>query len=189
MRVFYALRLPTELRPAAGALARSVAREAGGRPVPEENLHLTLVFVGDVATEVLPMLERIGASVARDHPGVEGARAQRSRTQLARGSDINLDRLGAFPRTRVAWLAPSSPPAWLCTLVDALERALDAEGIAFDSRTFHPHLTLARSCRDRVPARAATAIDWRCDAFELVRSPRGTAGGRYETLARWSLAA
>lgn len=179
--MFYALRVPPGLRPAARELARQVAREARGRPVPEDNLHVTLVFVGDAGAQALPALERAGASAA-------GAWAL-GKTEISSLPALELDRLGAFPRARVAWLAPSSPPKWPRALVEALERELDAEGIAFDRRTLRLHLTLARSCRGPFPDRAVDPIAWQPHAFELMRSPQGAAGGRYETLARWRLGA
>jgi 2'-5' RNA ligase len=114
VRVFFAVQPPADLRRTLGAVARIAAHEARGRAVPDDNLHLTLVFVGDVVASMLPALSRIGASAA------------------ARGGGVTLvlDRLGAFARARVAWLGPSSVPEPLVTLAHALERELDAAGVA-----------------------------------------------------------
>ena len=46
LRVFYALVPPPALAIALGDLARDVARRAHGRPVPADNIHLTLAFIG-----------------------------------------------------------------------------------------------------------------------------------------------
>lgn len=202
-RVFYALWLPSRLRPTVAAMARNVAREARGRAVPGENLHLTLAFVGDVSAPALPVLCRIGASVAQRLVGTEA----KSATQHLVGSEaesvpqrgggreageegggiITLDRLGAFARARVAWLGPSSIPPALATLVRALEGELDAARLPYDRRPFQPHLTLVRSYRDPFPERAIDPVAWSLDALVLLRSPRGIPGGRYDELARWTL--
>lgn len=179
VRVFFGVKPPAELRRTLGAMARIAAHEARGRAVPDDNLHLTLVFVGDVSASMLPELSRIGASVAKR----SGDDAGDDRTRLV------LDRLDAFARARVAWLGPSCVPEWLVTLAHALELALDAAGIEYDRRPFRAHLTLARSCRGPLVARAIDPLAWRIDSLVLLRSPRGVAGGRYETIGSWALVA
>jgi 2'-5' RNA ligase len=54
--VFFALVPPPSLAQSLGALARDVARRAHGRPVPAENVHLTLAFVGGWPLARLPEL-------------------------------------------------------------------------------------------------------------------------------------
>lgn len=179
VRVFFAVRPPADLRQALGAIARTAAHETRGRAVPDDNLHLTLVFVGDVVASMLPTLSRIGASVAKHCADVDA--------EPCTGATLVLDRLDGFARARVAWLGPSSVPEPLVTLAHALERELDAAAIAYDRKPFRAHLTLARSCRGPFVARAIDPVTWQIDSLVLLRSPRGVSGGRYEAIGRWAL--
>ena len=64
MRVFFAL-WPSELaRTTLGHATRKAVRSCGGRPVPEQSLHVTLVFIGSVALSRLAELGDIAARVA-----------------------------------------------------------------------------------------------------------------------------
>lgn len=171
VRVFFAVRPPPDLRRAVGAYARIAAHETRGRAVPDDNLHLTLVFVGDVVASTLPPLSRIGASVAARCGGVT----------------LVLDRLDGFARARVAWLGPTSVPKALVTLAHVLESELDAAGVAYDRRPFRAHVTVARSCRGPCVARAIDPLAWPVDSLVLLRSPRGVSEGRYETIGSWAL--
>lgn len=68
-RLFFAL-WPDDLGRA--DLARAIheaARSCGGRPVPEHNLHATLVFLGSVAVNRLPESRTIGTQVASSNAG------------------------------------------------------------------------------------------------------------------------
>lgn len=171
VRVFFAVRPPPDLRRAVGAYARIAAHETRGRAVPDDNLHLTLVFVGDIVASTLPPLSRIGASVAARCGGVT----------------LVLDRLDGFARARVAWLGPAAVPKALVALAHVLERELDAAGVAYDRRPFRAHVTVARSCRGPYVACAIDPLAWRVDSLVLLRSPRGVSGGRYETIGSWAL--
>ena len=78
------------------ALAESLAPRVGGRPVPRDNIHLTLAFLGDLDDE--------RAAIAASAP-IEG-----------KALDLSLDRLGSFRKARVAWAGSTRPPAGLIGL-------------------------------------------------------------------------
>ena len=48
MRAFVAIPLPDALREALAAYAEHAARDLGARPIPAENLHATVHFLGSV---------------------------------------------------------------------------------------------------------------------------------------------
>lgn len=169
LRVFFALALAPELRDDIADLARHVARKCFGRPVPGDNLHLTLAFIGSVERSRLPAVIAAGSTVQGD------------------AMTISLDRLGGFRRAAVAWIAPSAPPPVLAALAANVTRALADAGIDFDARVFHPHLTIARHCRVAPEAGPAGPWCWRVDDFALFESPVGTGGSRYRALASWPL--
>lgn len=124
-RLFVALTLPESHKQRLLSLCHGV-RDA--RWITEENLHLTLRFVGEVEE---PMVEEIGAALQTIH---------------AESFPLTLDGVGHFKtgrRIRSLWagVAANAPLAALQTSVDgALRRA----GLPPDGRRFAPHITLAR---------------------------------------------
>jgi 2'-5' RNA ligase len=131
MRLFAAVPLTEPARTeVAGLLDRLRGRELPVRWVPDEGLHLTLKFFGEVAPERLAVIEE---AVRLANTGSE---------PLA----MRLDNLGAFPnprRPRVLWVGVEAPPA-LELLQDRLERQCDAIGFPPDGAPYRPHVTLGR---------------------------------------------
>jgi RNA 2',3'-cyclic 3'-phosphodiesterase len=169
LRVFYALVPPPALAQSLGELARDVARRTHGRPVPAQNTHMTLAFIGAWPAAQLPSLLAVGSAVNGEP------------------MRITLDTQGAFRRAGVTWVAASSPPAALGTLAESLACALDASGVRYDARTFHPHVTLARHCRGPAPQGALDPLTWDADAMTLMGSQTRAEGARYTCLAGWPL--
>jgi len=167
--VFFALVPPPELAQSLGTLARDVARRAHGRPVPAENVHLTLAFVGAWRHAHLPELLDAGEQL--------------------RGApiELRLDTLGGFRRAGVAWIgaATTSP---LGALVASLAAALASAGVALEDRLLAPHVTLARKCRGPYPDERVAPFAWTADAVTLLESQTGAEGARYRAIARWPLA-
>ncbi|VVO35949.1 RNA 2',3'-cyclic phosphodiesterase [Pseudomonas fluorescens] len=166
-RLFFAL-------PCASAQRRAIAQWrnalglSSGRPVPADNFHLTLMFLGSVAVTQIP---GICAAVA-------GVRT--SGEQLA----VPLDRLDVWRRAGVLLLAPAQEPLELRQLVYALQQALLPLGFVDAPREFRPHLTLMRDYRAPVPE-SSTPPDFHLIArhFTLFESHKG----RYRALAEWPL--
>lgn len=165
-RLFFALWPDDAVRARLDAARRALT--VPGRPVPARNLHLTLVFLGDVAAAPVEALD-IRAATAGIAPFA-----------------LTLDRFGSFPRARVAWLAPSTPPPVLLRLADAIATACRAAGLTPDTRPYQPHLTIARST-DAVADAAIAPQAWPVSDFCLVESARDADGSAYTVRARWPL--
>lgn len=166
-RLFFALWPDASARAALAERAVQIAKRLGGRPVPGANLHLTLVFLGDVEEERIGQLEDAAGSVT----GGEFT--------------LDLDRVGGFRRARVAWAGCRVAPEGLLALQAGLEKRIRKAGFAPDERPFAPHLTLARHVREAVELSDVETAAWRVRDFALVESARGA--GAYRTLARWPL--
>ncbi len=166
-RLFFALWPDREAAAALGALGREVAKAAAGRAVPAANLHLTLVFLGEVQASRIAALHR-----AADR--VDG-----------RPFRLALDQVGSFAPTGVAWAGCGEPPPELLALQAALQDELAVEGFAPEARRFSPHLTLARRTGAPVAAGSITPVSWLVSEWTLVESARDRGG--YATLARWPL--
>jgi 2'-5' RNA ligase len=167
--VFFALVPPPPLAQSLGALARDVARRARGRPVPAENIHLTLAFVGAWPRARLPELLEAGAQLRGE------------------AIDLSLHTLGGFRRAGVAWIGAAATPP-LGALAMSLATSLAAAGVTLDDRPLVPHVTLARKCRGPYPDGRVAPFAWRADAVTLLESETRAEGARYRAIARWPLA-
>ena len=128
MRLFIALPVPAN---AGRRLIRTqnalIKKGARGRAVPPENLHLTLVFLGNVP-DPAPVTEALKAVPA-------------PKTALA------FEKLTLFGDVTVALFGRN---AALDAYVRELRAALDAAGVSYDRQAFRPHVTLMR--RTALPA-------------------------------------
>ncbi|WP_085639946.1 MULTISPECIES: RNA 2',3'-cyclic phosphodiesterase [unclassified Pseudomonas] len=167
-RLFFALDCPPAQRKAI-AQWRSALNLRAGKPVPADNFHLTLLFLGAVPLAQIAQVCEAAAKVST--PG----------TALR----ISLDRLQVWRKAGVLSLAPEQAPPALLRLVYALEQAMLPFGFEEPPREFRPHLTLMRDFREPVPE-SATPPEFflRAERFALFESHKG----RYRALAEWPLA-
>ncbi|HED16425.1 MAG TPA: RNA 2',3'-cyclic phosphodiesterase [Gammaproteobacteria bacterium] len=142
-----------------------------GRLVDKRNLHMTLAFLGSVATDRLDCIKKAAASLCWQ------------------AFTLQLDQPGFWDRARVAWLAPTDIPQQLTDLEQQLRRSLVTCGFAQQQRDYHPHVTLARKCRapesSDVPAPLQQSLVWEVNNLVLVSSVTDPAGVRYEVIGRW----
>ncbi len=172
-RVFFALWPDDEASSHLSALAQNLTTRGGGRVMRPESLHLTLAFVGSVAPDRIPRLEKIAGAV-RVEP-----------------FELSLDRLGFWPQGGILWAGCRRTPAPLRALGGALVADLRAAGFAIDARSgtnMAPHVTLARRARCVSLPRLGTPINWQVGEFALVESHLHSSAASYKTLARFPLA-
>ncbi len=167
-RVFFALWPHTALRARMDRVAQMLP--ADGRVVPPENLHLTLAFPGTVPAAVVTEL------------------CQRADALNAPTMRLRLDRLGYFPRPRVAWLGPSESPVALADLAAVLRGLCAQSGVTMEDRPFQAHVTLRRDVK-RFAAIPVEPLDWPVRRMVLIESGRGGHPGPYRVLQSWPLAA
>lgn len=169
-RLFFALWPGDPVRKAIldAGLPISRQRALGGREVPPEQLHLTLLFLGSATTDQQQRL-------------VEGA-AQVS----ARALDLRLDQAGCYYRSRVFWLGARTIPARLTALWQALCDVAALAGLEPDHRPITPHVTLVRDIRHRIRPVEITPVAWPVKGFSLVQSILETPP-RYHVVSQWDL--
>ncbi|HEY6894644.1 MAG TPA: RNA 2',3'-cyclic phosphodiesterase, partial [Rhodanobacteraceae bacterium] len=160
-RLFFALVPPRALQQALGEVARDVASRVHGRPVQPANIHMTIAFIGAWPLARLDVLMNVGAQL------------------VAPAMDIVLDSIGRFRRAGIAWMGASTPPPELSLLASSLATKLAAVNVSLAERRFHPHLTLARKCRESQPIASAGPYAWHVDAVTLMRSETRAEGPRY----------
>jgi RNA 2',3'-cyclic 3'-phosphodiesterase len=134
MRVFVAVPLPEAVKLAIRSY-QQVYRHKWVRFVPEENLHLTLHFIGEVPDETLPLLQdQLRQAVAGHAPFtltfLETAPGPKARSP------------------RLIWTRFEEHPAF-AALSTAICQALEATPGSYGK--FIPHITIARLRKDRGP--------------------------------------
>jgi len=180
VRLFIAINLPADVRRLAHAAAAPL-REAAPHAhwVAEENLHLTLKFLGEVPEDAGPAIAAaVGAASARH-----------------RRTEIELRDFGTFPnprRPRVVW-AGVLPDPRLELLQHDVEVACEGLGFEVEGRPFRPHVTLGRvkltalAEDNRALARAVRSarLHAACTAesVDLMRSEPSRDRPRYSVLA------
>lgn len=173
-RLFVAFRPPESIR---DRLIDLMEGPPALRWQPDDQLHLTLKFFGEVDRRQAEDLVLALRSV------------------VAPRFALRLDGIGRFARRSggALWagIAPREPVAALAQRID---RAGQAAGLAPDHRTFHPHLTLARWNGAQPPleawfqANAALTSDpWPVDRFTLFSSELSRHGAHHEPLVSFPL--
>jgi len=177
IRAFVALPLPEAIR---NQLAVTQFLLPLPRPVPRENMHVTLAFLGKLGESVL---EEVDTELA-------GLRAAPFTLSIAG--------LGVFggdqPRNVHARLAPAPT---LDHLQARIARAVRSAGVALEGKRFVPHVTLGRLSPGQVSAvelakalgeiGAVTSPPFVVERFALYRSILRSDGAVYDELADYPL--
>lgn len=132
------------------------------------DLHLTLHFLGMVDAARLDALQAMGDGISSSP------------------FELMLDQIGHWPRPRVLWCGPTSPPGELLDLHRLLGEGLAALGLPIETRPFRPHVTLARKVRSNPAAGSLVPISWSVREWVLVESRPG-AVPLYQPLFCWPL--
>ena len=192
MRLFVAAEPSETVRHASADAGRRLRAALGAkgidhgiRWVPEENLHLTVWFLGEVSDQrATALLDVLRAPL--EVPAF---------TLHAAG-------LGAFPPSgspRVFWMGVTRGQEELSLLHDAVGARLSPWGFAAEGRSYSAHFTLARVKEPLKPAARlairqllretdADAGSCRIDALTVFRSRTLPKGSVYESLLRVPLA-
>jgi RNA 2',3'-cyclic 3'-phosphodiesterase len=145
IRAFLAVELPQELRAELAALQQELKqrielemkREVRISWVQPNKMHLTIKFLGDMDEQVVdPLLGAIEHAIGRE-PSVH----------------VPFERVGTFPRPyspRVLWAGPSenweqgTEAKRIAEIHSAIEQGCEGVGFLRETKSFSPHLTLAR---------------------------------------------
>ena len=174
-RLFIAIRPPPPIR---ALLLGAMGGVAGARWQRDDQLHLTLRFIGEVDRHGRDDLDAALAAIR--HPAF----------------DIAVQGLGTFDhRGRIDTLwAGVAPHAPLRILHNKVDQAVLRAGIPPDRRQFAPHITLARLNRSSGPVDAMLRMRgdlsspvFRVDQFRLYESVLTPDGAHYAPLALYSL--
>jgi 2'-5' RNA ligase len=145
------------------------------------SIHLTLKFLGNIATETIPEFTKVLSEAAR---GITPFH-------------LELGEMGVFPNLRaprVVWVGLRGETTTLSVLQENIESALIPLGFPPESRAFSPHLTLGRVREKASPgelrslgqavasSKVASMEPFPVDSLSLMRSTLTREGAVYSRL-------
>ena len=184
IRSFIAVELPDEVK---AALVQLLDQLKTGKQLPVKwvnpyGIHLTLKFLGNIAAnkinEITSAIEEAAQGISPFH--------------------LEVKDLGVFPnfkRVRVVWVGVSGEVAQLSQLQQRIESNLAPLGFAPESRSFTPHLTLARVREQASPdeqqnfgqliasTKFETVYRFGVDSINLMRSQLNREGAIYSRIS------
>ncbi|MBN1831890.1 MAG: RNA 2',3'-cyclic phosphodiesterase [Deltaproteobacteria bacterium] len=185
IRSFLAFELPLEVETVVTRVSDELRKSSlDAKWVKPENIHLTIVFMGDIEADKIPAIKE----------------EIREACLIYDAFDISLKGLGCFPHTRkprVIWIGLDGDLERMSSFRDALQECLIPFGIKEEKRGFKPHLTLGRFREPRrtnseeleLLSRYGNVTSPVCSLMQLClfRSELKPGGARYTRLGVWPL--
>ena len=173
-RVFFAIWPDNKTQKQLGKLIEQLQLEARcrGRKTKLQNIHLTLVFLGEVDADGLAALCQVADEI---------------RNSGARAFDFSIEEIGCWKHNHIVYLASREVPAELSNLVSRLKNGVSAAGFSVERRPYAPHITLMRNALCRSLPELPEPITWRAREWLLVKSQQTSGGSAYAPVGRWSL--
>jgi 2'-5' RNA ligase len=170
VRLFFALTPDAVAANRLRAVAVGLDRVASLQSVPPENYHITLAFLGEVASDALPSICQIGVA------------QQVSRAAISLDACEYWSQSGVVVATATA-IAPS---------IADLAARLQSDIAVYHTGTraeppWRPHVTLARKVLQPPVLPAMSAITWTASSFALMSSQRRDGRSVYTVVDTWSL--
>lgn len=160
MRLFVAIKLSDTMKDALiNAQNEMYDHGVRGNYIKEENLHITLAFIGEYT----------------DPQAVMDALSFVSFSSFT----IELDCMGCFGDLWWAGMKESAP---LNAVVRRIRRAFAEKNIPYDRKRFSPHITLIRKASGEIPGIHPAPVIMTVTSISLMRSDRGRNGMIYTEL-------
>ncbi len=160
MRLFVSINLSDRLKDALIAAQNELYdRGVRGNFTSEENMHLTLAFIGEYADADTVLEALSGVSFTP--------------------FEITLGGMGCFGDLWWAGIKESAP---LKAVERRVRRALAENEIPYDRKRFNPHITLLRKAAGKMPVTRIQPVSMTVNAVSLMRSERGRNGMIYTEL-------
>lgn len=177
-RLFIGIPLPENIRKAAIAVRRSFSGQAGIRWTNEENLHVTLFFIGQTDDQLIPKLSADLSQIAGSTPPFR----------------LTLHRFSYMPpkRPRMIWSEFASSDAFSGLALELRQRFGHLRKDEHeDEREPRPHATMARfkflPPKERAELPASPPLQMHVDTVILYESHLSSEGSKYEVLESFRL--
>ena len=168
-RLFFGLLPDKEVHEQLTALMRAFPIIQGVKPIPINNLHITLQFLGDLEENERNCLEN------------------KMIQTFIQAFSLRLDLYGYFKLSQILWIGCSSYPRELTRLVNHLKSIAEHCGVKTDECIYKPHVTLFRKVPKVDFPDTPFAITWLVTEFHLLESITENNITRYKKLASYSL--
>ena len=147
MRLFVAILLNDDVRAALARLQQNLERRCDGvRWVREDQLHVTVKFLGDVSDGDVPeVTEAITRGATEGGP-----------------FSMKVEVAGCFPPgggVRIVWAGATEPSKAMQQSVEAINRELEELGFERERRAWSPHITIGRVKFDKSAGRIRGAVE------------------------------
>lgn len=169
-RLFFAFWPTDEFRNDLVSVTQAMTRDSGGRVIPPENLHVTLLFLGQVPNARFDAVQQAAAACANS-PAFE----------------LSFDRAEVWGRAKLLCLTTSTAPSAATALANKLRHSLRDEVSETSEHEFRPHITLARDLPRRRRPEPMQLLRMNVNDFVLVESQPGPSGSQYSLLRHWPL--
>ncbi|WP_003544298.1 RNA 2',3'-cyclic phosphodiesterase [Desulfotomaculum nigrificans] len=179
LRLFIAIDVPDSLKNSLTELQRTIFADSSVKLVEQQNLHLTLKFLGETPGDKCPDIVQAMQQTVIGCPPFQ----------------LRLHGLGIFPtrgNPKVVWVGIGGARGKLITLQQNLEQNLAGFGFPAEGRKYSPHLTLGRLREPLNLNQLQTNIGryreqefgaWQVSAIKLMQSTLTKAGPIYKVLA------
>ena len=134
-----------------------------GRLTADTNLHLTLLFLGQLNINQLARVIEVTESVG------------------CPPFDLYIDQTGFFKHNRIFWLGPSKIPEPLLQLHQNLLAVAEQCHIAIKPQSYKPHITLSKKGRFEKSQKISPLL-WSINDFVLLKSVDTRNGVHYEKI-------
>lgn len=151
-RLFFALFPERGIRDQLVETSKMFQTVKGVRPIPNDNLHVTLQFLGNVDENAYKCLEK---KVFQTY---------------IQPFKLCLNLYGYFKKPQITWLGSSSCPTELKRLVNHLNNIALQCGIELDEQPYKPHVTLFRKVQKAEFPDKLFDITWNVKEFHLLES-------------------
>jgi len=138
------------------------------KAVKADNLHVTLVFLGNVGAHTEQVIRQKVNSIS------------------AQPFMLNFNQLVFWHKPRVLCLLSQAVDLQLSVLVDALTQIAEQCAIKVEDRPYQPHITLARKAQASIKIDVPD-IQWYARSFCLVESCSASEGVQYRVVQQWGL--
>ncbi len=181
MRIFIAIPAPTEIRTKFQPIQTLISECGKIKPVEQENIHLTLKFIGEVDERKLKQL-------TKNLSPIENEQAFK----------ITVSGLGAFPKPshpKIIWAGVKEGATQINCLHDLTDENLESIGFKPEKR-FHPHYTIGRVKFMDNKRKLANIIsdyentefgEYTCEKIQLIESKLTPKGPIYTVLKEYTL--
>lgn len=140
-----------------------------GREVKSKNLHLTLLFLGNLTQE-------------QQHKMIHEAK----RITFPE-FELSLNKIGYFKKSQIVWLGTDTIPETLLNLNQQLLMAAKQSELAISQQTYIPHVTLAKKSkifdkRETIDKTVLLPVNWKVTGFVLFKSIDTPQGVKYQVV-------